>query len=219
VAFTTVIVNFEAKPGQRDAVTGLLSQAIQHTITLPDCHDAILVVDDDHPERFYMVQKWTNADAHRAYAQSLMGNPKMDPVMALLASPPDSRYTTHHTSGGGEWGGPQHLEICSNDTAATQAFLTDVFGWRFNALMPGYDGFWAPGALAGGLRPKMPEEPAPQTVPYLVVDDLDERLARVQAAGGTVVVPIQEVPGAGRFFWFLDPGGLQLAVWETTPQG
>lgn len=216
---TTVIVNFVARPGQRDAVTGILGKAIQNTITNPQCFKAVMFVDADTDDRFYMVQEWASAEAHQAYAAGLMTNPKFKPVMEMLAGPPDSRYTTQHTAGGGEWGGPQHLEICSLDVDATKAFLTGVFDWRFEPMMEGYDGFWAPGAFFGGLRPKMDVEPAPQALPYLVVNDIEARLEAVQAAGGTITVPIQDVEGAGRMFWFVAPGGLQLAVWESTPQG
>ena len=216
---TTVIVNFVAKPGQRDAVTTLLGKAIQKTITNPACFKAVMHLDQDHADRFYMVQEWQSADDHRTYAQGLMGNPMMAPVMEALAAPPDSRYLAQHSAGGGEWGGPQHLELSSLDVEATKGFLTDVFGWSFDEWMPGYQGFWAPGALFGGLRPKMEEEPAPQAIPYLVVNDIEARLAAVAAAGGTITVPIQVVEGAGRMFWFVAPGGLQLAVWESAPRG
>ena len=37
-------------------------------------------------------------------------------------------------------------------------------------------------------------------------------MQRVQDADGSITVPIQEVPHAGRFF--LAPRGLQLAVWQ-----
>jgi uncharacterized protein len=215
MSFTTVIVNFTAKPGMRDAVVAMLSQAVQKTITNPDCWKVDLVVDEDSDDPFYMVQDWTHSDAHKAYVEKVMADPKMGPVMEALAAPPDTRYCQRAAAGGGEWGGPAHLEISSNDVPATSKFLTDVFGWSFNEWMPGYTGFWAPGALMGGLRPKMDEEEAPQAIPYLVVNDLDARLEAVQAAGGTITVPIQTVPNAGRFFWFLDPGGLQLAAWES----
>lgn len=215
---TTVVVHFTAKPGQRDALTDALASAIQGTIDKPECHKVQLMVDDDHADRFAMVEEWTSAQAHKAYAQALMSDPKMAPLMELMAGPPDVRYLSHRAAGGGEWGGPGHLEISSEDVDATKAFLTDVFNWRFTPMMEGYDGFWAPGALSGGLRPKMAEEPCAQSIPYLIVDDLDARLKRVEAAGGTITVPIQEIPHAGRFFWFMTPGGLQLAAWESAPK-
>ncbi len=215
MSLITAIVHFTAKAGQRDTIVGGLSEAIQGTINKPDCYKAELLVDQDSDTAFAMVQHWTNSDAHRAYVDEIMQNPMMLQMMDLMEHPPKTSYFDLKAAGGGIWGGPGHLEISSNDTKATAAFLTDVFDWCFTEMMKDYDGFWAPGALMGGLRPKMDEEPAPQTVPYLIVDDLDARLERVSAAGGTIVVPIQEIPGAGRFFWFLAPGGLTMAAWES----
>ncbi len=219
MSFTTVIVDFTAKPGKREQLTGMLGKAIQMTIRKPDCFKAVLVTDDDDDDKFAMVQEWRSADAHREYAKGLMGNPKMAAAMDLMAHPPISRYHTHHTSGGGEWGGPGHLELTSTDVEATKAFLTDVFGWTFEMWMDEYQGWWAPGALMGGLRAAHAEEGGPSTTPYLVVNDFEARLERVKAAGGTIIVPPQTIDHAGRFFVFAAPGGLPLAVWESAPKG
>ena len=43
--------------------------------------------------------------------------------------------------------------------------------------------------------------------------DLEAALARVEAAGGTVTVPIFAFPG-GRRFHFADPAGHELGVWS-----
>lgn len=215
MSMTTVIVNFLAKPGQRDALVGALSQAIQYTITKPDCYECDLSLDQDDDTRFYMTQQWSSSDAHKAYLEEIMQKPEMGKLMEMMAAPPDTRYATVTAAGGGLWGGPGHLELSSNDVDGTKKLLGDVFGWTFADLMPGYTGWWAPGALMGGIMPTHDDMPNPQAVPYLVVDDLDARFEAVKAAGGEITVPIQEVPNAGRFFWFIAPGGLQLAVWES----
>ncbi len=213
---STVIVDIQAQPGKGAQLADILGMAIQKTIAKPNCWRATLMIDDDDPDHLVMHQEWRDHSFHKAYVDELMADEKMAHVMkTLMTRPPKSTYLNDCAFGLGEWGGPQHLEICSADTDATRDFLTNVFGWTFASWMEGYEGFLTPGFLMGGLRPKMDEEPAPQTVPYLIVDDLEDRMAAVQAAGGTVTVPIQEVPDAGRFFWFIAPGGLQLAVWES----
>lgn len=217
--YVTAVIQFTAKPGHRDTLVGGLSQAINATISNPHCFKADLLVDQDSDTKFSMIQHWRTSDAHREYVAELMKSEKMQQMLGLMEHPPQTTYYDTKASGGGEWGGPGHLELSTNDMDATKAFLSSAFGWRFEEWMPGYTGWWAPGALMGGLRPTMEEEPTPQAVPYLVVDDLDARLVRVKEAGGTITVPIQEIPHAGRFFWFLTPGGLQLAVWESAPQG
>ncbi len=219
MSFTTVIVDFTAKPGMRDQLTAMLGEAIQMTIRKPDCFKAVLVTDDDDADRFAMVQEWRSADAHREYAAGLMGNPKMAAAMDLMALPPKSRYHSHHTAGGGDWGGPGHLELTSTDVEATKSFLTDVFDWRFEMWMDDYQGWWAPGAFMGGLRTAHEAEGGPGSTPYLVVNDFEARLEAVKAAGGTIIVPPQTIEHAGRFFVFAAPGGLCLAVWESASQG
>jgi len=47
----------------------------------------------------------------------------------------------------------------------------------------------------------------------LVVDDLDEALQQVTAAGGTTVGRVREHP-YGRFGWFLDPEGNKVELWQ-----
>lgn len=212
---TTVIVQIQAKSGQGAAAADALGKAVQATVQNAGCYRADLVVDEDDGERMAIYSEWASAAAHKEYAAALAASPKMAALSALLEGPPKSTYYRAHAHGGGQWGGPGHLELGSNDPAVTRTFLQDVFHWRFSPMMEGYDGFWAPGAIFGGLRPKMEEEAAPQTIPYLTVDDIEARMEQVQAAGGTITVPIQEVPNAGRFFWFLAPGGLPLAVWES----
>ena len=49
----------------------------------------------------------------------------------------------------------------------------------------------------------------------LFAHDLEAMLARVEAAGGTIVKPIFAFPG-GRRFHFRDPAGNELAVWSET---
>ena len=46
----------------------------------------------------------------------------------------------------------------------------------------------------------------------LKADDLEDALARVEANGGEITVPIFEFPG-GRRFHFRDPAGNELGVW------
>ncbi len=47
----------------------------------------------------------------------------------------------------------------------------------------------------------------------LVVDDLTEALAQVQA-GGCEVLEISEPSEFGRFGWFIDPDGNKVELWQ-----
>jgi predicted enzyme related to lactoylglutathione lyase len=49
---------------------------------------------------------------------------------------------------------------------------------------------------------------------YIDVDDLDAFGEKVEAAGGTIVVDKQDVPGIGQFSLFEDPDGRVMGMWK-----
>jgi uncharacterized protein len=49
---------------------------------------------------------------------------------------------------------------------------------------------------------------------YIDVDDLAAYRKRVVAAGGTIHVEEQEVPGIGWFSLFTDPEGRMMGLWK-----
>ena len=100
-----------------------------------------------------------------------------------------------------------YVELAGGDLAATKSFYAGAFGWGFTDYGPTYAGFEGAG-LDGGLD-------ATETRPPLVIlkaDDLEDALARVEAAGGEITAPIFDFPG-GRRFHFRDPAGNELGVW------
>jgi predicted enzyme related to lactoylglutathione lyase len=71
-----------------------------------------------------------------------------------------------------------------------------------------------PNGSIGGLVPTNPEGPVVGTTNYITVANLEACMETVTSNGGNVIVPIQEVPTMGRFFWFTSPGGVVLACWQ-----
>jgi uncharacterized protein len=51
---------------------------------------------------------------------------------------------------------------------------------------------------------------------YIDVDDLAAYRKRITAAGGTIVIEEQEVPGMGAFSLFTDPDGRMVGIWKGT---
>ena len=91
-----------------------------------------------------------------------------------------------------------YVELNSPDLEATTAFMRDVFGWEpqpFAApdylVAPHGDG---PGVDAGLLSSR---DGNPRTVPIIRVDSLDELRARIESAGGAIVVEPLTLPGVG----------------------
>lgn len=106
-------------------------------------------------------------------------------------------------------GAIDYVELPGKDMAAMKAFYGGAFGWSFTDYGPTYASFGGAG-VDGGFDIENKALKAPLVVLYSF--DLEAALARVEAAGGAIVVPIFAFPG-GRRFHFRDPAGNELAIW------
>lgn len=120
----------------------------------------------------------------------------------------------------------QHVwyELMTTDTKAAQAFYTQVVGWSTaDSGMPGMDYTLlsaGPAQVAGLMA--LPEEACamgarPGWLGYVAVADVDSTAAQVQAAGGQVHKPPQDIPGVGRFAVVADPGGANFCLFQGLP--
>lgn len=105
-----------------------------------------------------------------------------------------------------------YVEFATRDVAAAKQFYAAAFGWTFTDYGPDYVSF-VDGRLAGGFytAPEAPTKMNPMIVVFTT--NLEAAEARVVKAGGKIVKPSFEFPG-GRRFQFMDPTGLELAVWS-----
>ena len=109
---------------------------------------------------------------------------------------------------------PNFIELPARDIAAAKRFYAEAFGWSLTDFGPTY-ACTLTGDVDIGLQGDMADAPkAPLTV--IEVPDLEAALAKVQAAGATIVRPIFGFPG-GRRFQFTDPNGNELAVMQADP--
>ena len=106
-----------------------------------------------------------------------------------------------------------YIEFNVADIARAKAFYGEAFGWAFTDYGPAYCEF-SDGNMTGGFDASGPVVPGGPLV-VLYGSDLEALMARVEAAGGTIVKPIFDFPG-GRRFHFTDPEGYELAVWSET---
>lgn len=104
-----------------------------------------------------------------------------------------------------------YIEWPAGDLPATKAFYTAAFGWGFADYGPDYAAFEGQGADGGFAKTQDGSAAKPLVVLY--AHDLEAMQAKVEAAGGAVVLPIFSFPG-GRRFHFTDPSGNELAVWS-----
>jgi len=106
-----------------------------------------------------------------------------------------------------------YLEFPAKDIPATKAFFTAVFGWEYTDYGPDYVAVHHAGIETGFYQSDL--QVSMQTGSVLIVffsESLEETLAKVEAAGGTIIKPIFPFPG-GRRFHFTDPNGNEFAVW------
>lgn len=109
-------------------------------------------------------------------------------------------------------------ELRSTDVEKAKAFYTDVVGWTTEPMEMADGGTYTVlkvGDMPVGGMMAMPE--AAQGAPshwavYVTVDNVDERLEKATAAGGSVLMPPMHVPGVGRMATIADPSGAALCI-------
>lgn len=118
-------------------------------------------------------------------------------------------------------GTPCWYELCTAKGALGAAgdFYGKVFSWGItDAGMEGFTYHLAKAgeAMVAGLM-EMPDDAGampPFWMIYFAVEDADEAVAAIGAAGGTVHKPVAEIPGTGRFAVVGDPQGAGFGILE-----
>ncbi|WP_026212696.1 VOC family protein [Longispora albida] len=117
-----------------------------------------------------------------------------------------------------------HFEIPADDLDRAKSFYTEAFGWTLTDY-PGldYTGVTTtpvddsmmptePGAINGGMTSR--SAPVTSVTITVGVDDIDEALAKVKQAGGTVVQTKQAVADMGFTGYFTDTEGNTIGLWQ-----
>ena len=108
---------------------------------------------------------------------------------------------------------PSHFEIPADDVARAKAFYEKTFGWKIKAFpmpagAPEYFGVTTrkkgePGIDGGLMKRNTPGQPFTN---YISVKSIDTMSQAVQANGGSIVTPKQEIgAGMGWISVFKDP--------------
>ena len=69
-----------------------------------------------------------------------------------------------------------------------------------------------PGAINGGFFPKKSNYPAQQPSVVIAVDNIDDAVEKVNAAGGQVIGQPMEIPEVGRYVSFTDTEGNRVSM-------
>jgi hypothetical protein len=114
-------------------------------------------------------------------------------------------------------------ELMTTAPDAAQTFYSGILGWTWQTSdQPGMDYrlFSANGTQVGGmmaLSQAMTDGGArPMWAGYVGVDDVDASASSINAAGGSVLMGPQDIPGIGRFAFVTDPQGAHFYIMTDT---
>jgi len=118
-----------------------------------------------------------------------------------------------------------HFEMPYDDGARAGAFYRQAFGWNIeetgadmgNYILLGTTPVDAgrpvePGAINGGIYPRQAGAPAPGVC--VACTDINDAMARVRDAGGTVHGEPMDIPGVGLYVAFSDTEGNNLSLMQ-----
>jgi predicted enzyme related to lactoylglutathione lyase len=115
-------------------------------------------------------------------------------------------------------GTPAWVDLSTTDLADATRFYRELFGWTARvAPQPeagGYTMFHKDGKVVAGAGPVPEPDRLPGWSTYVATDDADAVAARVEAAGGTVLVTPFDVMDQGRMGVFTDTAGATFSVWQ-----
>ena len=117
-------------------------------------------------------------------------------------------------------GVPCWIDILQPDVAATMGFYGELFDWDFEVRTPAgaptaYAYARKDGLLVAGVGgPAAAGDGRSGWTTYVWVDSADDTATAVAAAGGQVLAPPLDIPGAGRVAVCADPAGAVFALWQ-----
>ena len=113
-----------------------------------------------------------------------------------------------------------HYEIPCDNPDKTMDFFKEVFGWTFQQF--GNEQYWSvitgdsksPGINGGLMKKRDPKQPVANSID---VSNIDQYIAKIEKAGGKIVVPKMPIPTVGWLAYFTDPDGNIHGVYQNDP--
>jgi predicted enzyme related to lactoylglutathione lyase len=113
---------------------------------------------------------------------------------------------------------PNWVDLGTADLGDAIRFYTGLFGWSAyvspEEAAGGYTTFYLNDLPVAGAGPLYGEDQPTAWSTYMSTSDADVTAARVQAAGGQVLVPPFDWLDQGRMAALLDPAGAPFTAWE-----
>jgi predicted enzyme related to lactoylglutathione lyase len=138
----------------------------------------------------------------------------------------DERNTSTGGDRGQNFGNPFiWYELMTPDAEGAKRFYDAVVGWHVKEGAPEFKGYRmigrSDGGFAGGLLPiddDMAKHGArPMWLGYIYVNDVDESVAQIEAAGGKTWMAASDIPNVGRVAMVTDPQGAPFYVMKPIP--
>jgi predicted enzyme related to lactoylglutathione lyase len=120
-------------------------------------------------------------------------------------------------------GTPNWVDVQTTDPDAAKQFYGSLFGWTFvdNPIDEEHGVYYSIGTIrdldVAAVAPLGDQAAAgvpPHWNSYVSVDDVDATAAKVEGAGGTVIMPPFDVMDAGRMAVVQDPTGAVIQLWQ-----
>jgi len=112
-------------------------------------------------------------------------------------------------------------ELLTTDVEKAKAFYATALGWLYEPMTMQQGGtYWVAkldGKPVGGILSMegiVPQGVPPHWFSYIEVDDVNARVALVEANGGKVIRPPFDIPDVGRIAILTDPTGAPIG-WMT----
>jgi uncharacterized protein len=121
---------------------------------------------------------------------------------------------------------PTYFDLTVQDVGQARAFFERVLGWRFEKFDLPYEYFRIqagpdnePGidGGVGAVRDAPLSEGKPMTQVTVAVSNIEDVLALVLEAGGSIVEPKASIPGVGWYATCAEPGGLKFGLIQADP--
>ena len=107
------------------------------------------------------------------------------------------------------------FELATTDVEGAKKFYSSLLGWEYSAMGPemgDYEIINVNGIGVGGISPKPEMAPASMWGTVISVNDVDASAAKAEELGGSVIVPLMDIPGIGRFCMVRDPQGATFSI-------
>jgi uncharacterized protein len=122
-------------------------------------------------------------------------------------------------------GTPNWVDLQTTDQPAAKTFYTALFGWGYDdqpmseaSDAPMYSMARLGGQYVAAIAPQSPDLAEAGAPPmwntYIAVDSVDDAAAKVDEAGGEVMMEPFDVTDAGRMAYVLDTSGAPVALWQ-----